>query len=80
MTDGLLEMGEKTLVAVDAYVQRSEERRDYRETHGRKLSQVHVAQLADLRERLTDILDPPADMTTLKAEFQSLCERLEGLE
>lgn len=82
MNDGnaLLEQGADVLAVLECYVERSEQRRDYRELHGRKLSQVHVAQLADLRQRIDMIVDPAPDMAKMKADFDKLCEQLEGLE
>jgi hypothetical protein len=77
VTDGLLEQGADVLVALERYVERSEQRRDYREGHGRTLSKAHRQQLEDLRQRIDMIIDPPADVSALKAEFDSLCEQLE---
>ena len=81
MNDGnaLLEQGADVLAVLECYVERSEQRRDYRELHGRKLSQVHVAQLADLRQRLDMIIDPPASAEALRREFEELQRRLEGI-
>jgi hypothetical protein len=79
-SDSLLAQGENAIAAVAAYIERSEERAAYREEHNRTLSKAHAAQLADLRQRIDMIIDPPADTATLRREFEELQRRLEGIE
>ena len=85
-TQGLLKQGADVLAALDAFIRRSEERLEYRQEHGRTLSKAHRQQLTALRERfdalsgrLEAVLEPPPDGEALKAEFEGLRERLEGL-
>jgi hypothetical protein len=79
VTDGLLEMGELTIAAVGAYLERVEGRLAYRQEHGRTLSKAALDQLADLRQRIDMIIDPPPDTAVLRREFEDLQRRLEGL-
>jgi hypothetical protein len=79
-SDGLLEMGEQTIVAIQRYVARTEGRLAYRQEHGRTLSKTALDQLADLRQRIDNIIDPPASTEALRRDFEELQRRLEGLE
>jgi len=77
--DSLLAQGENAIAVVERYVDRSEERRDFREGCGRKLSHQHIAQLIDLRQRLDALIDPPKATEALRREFEELSARLEGI-
>jgi len=79
-TDGLLTQGDDVLASLERYVERTEGRLAYRQEHGRGLSKAALGQLADLRQRIDMIVDPAPDMAKMKADFDKLCEQLEGLE
>lgn len=79
-SDGLLEQGIDVLGALERYVERSEQRLAYRLDHGRTLSRAALEQLADLRQRIDMIIDPPASTEALRREFEDLQRRLEGIE
>lgn len=79
-SDGLLEMGADVLAVLERYIERSEQRRDYRQDHGRGLSKQHIVQLEEIRLRLDNIIAPAPDVAELKAEFDKLSEQLEAID